>query len=333
MNSHALQPGQLAPDFALRSTPDQFVNLSDFRGNPVILAFYPADWSPVCGDQLALYNELLPEFAKFGATLLAVSVDGVWCHVAFSQDRSFRFPLLSDFEPKGEVASVYGVYRAEEGTAERALFVIDSQGLIVWSYVSPVGVNPGADGILRALQSLGHRESNTDLTLPVSERDHSWGNSDADVTIVEYGDYECPHCGAAHPVVKQLLEHLGEEVRFVFRNFPLTQIHAHAEPAAEAAEVAADHGLFWEMHDLIFENQNRLDNRSLAAYAGSLGIEESDFLNKISQHEKLARIKEDFMSGVESGVNGTPTFFINGRRHEGANDFASLLAAAKSELS
>jgi len=130
------------------------VSLSEFFGRPVILAFYPADWSPVCGDQLALYNEVLSEFHTFGAMLIGISVDSVWCHLAFAHDRKLHFPLLADFEPKGKIAREYGVYRAADGTSERALFVIDADGLIRWSYVSPVGVNPGADGILRALKRL-----------------------------------------------------------------------------------------------------------------------------------------------------------------------------------
>lgn len=150
----ALPAGATAPDFNLHSTPDQTVRLSEFRGEPVILAFYPADWSPVCGDQMTLYNEVLPEFQRLGAELLGISVDGVWCHLAFTKDRSLRFPLLSDFEPKGAVAKTYGVYRDQDGTSERALFVINSNGVIAWSYVSPVGINPGAEGILAALESL-----------------------------------------------------------------------------------------------------------------------------------------------------------------------------------
>ena len=149
-----LAPGALAPDFSLHTTPDQIVSLRDFRGRPVILAFYPADWSPVCGDQMALYNELLGEFHQFDAELLGVSVDGSWCHIAFAHDRKLRFPLLADFEPKGQVARMYGAYREDDGTSERALFVIDGDGVIRWSYCSPVGVNPGADGILRALEAL-----------------------------------------------------------------------------------------------------------------------------------------------------------------------------------
>src|SRR5437870_10537940 len=152
--SRALQPGTLAPDFTLHSTPDQSVSLSEFRGRPVILAFYPADWSPVCGDQMALYNEILPEFGRFHAELIGISVDGVWCHAAFARDRKLHFPLLADFEPKGAVAKLYGAFRDGDGFSERALFVLDKNGTITWSYVSPVAVNPGADGILEALEKL-----------------------------------------------------------------------------------------------------------------------------------------------------------------------------------
>ena len=154
MNASVLRPGTPAPDFSLHSTPDQSVSLSDFRGRPVILAFYPADWSPVCGDQMALYNEILSEFHDHYAELLGISVDGIWCHLAFADNRKLHFPLLSDFEPKGHVARQYGVYREGDGTSERALFVIDGDGIVRWSYVSPVGINPGADGILRALEAL-----------------------------------------------------------------------------------------------------------------------------------------------------------------------------------
>ena len=156
-NGAALTAGTPAPEFSLHTTPDQTVKLSKFRRQPVVLAFYPADWSPVCGDQITLYNELLSEFQNLGAQLLGISVDGVWCHSAFSQNRKLRFPLLADFEPKGAVARLYGVYRESDGTSERALFVIDADGVIRWSYVSPVAVNPGAEGILSALEELQHK--------------------------------------------------------------------------------------------------------------------------------------------------------------------------------
>jgi peroxiredoxin len=152
--SQVLPAGTAAPDFTLRVTPDQDLSLTDLRGSPVILAFYPADWSPVCGDQMTLYNEVLPEFRKHNAELLGISVDGAWCHEAFARDRHLHFPLLADFEPKGGVARQYGAYRDGEGVCERALFVLDHNGVVFWSYRSPIAVNPGADGIINALESM-----------------------------------------------------------------------------------------------------------------------------------------------------------------------------------
>jgi peroxiredoxin len=150
-----LKPGTRAPDFTLLSTPDQKISLRNFRGNPVILVFYPADWSPVCTDQLSLYNLLLPEFKQYNSPeILAISVDGIWSHLAFAKDRKLSFPLLSDFEPKGDVSKRYGAFQHGVGEAARSLFVIDENGVIRWSYLSPVGVNPGADGILGALEEM-----------------------------------------------------------------------------------------------------------------------------------------------------------------------------------
>jgi peroxiredoxin len=170
--SKVLPAGTPAPDFALNATPDQVLRLSELRGRPVILVFYPADWSPVCGDQVALYNEILPDFREYGAELVGISVDGAWCHSAFARDRKLHFPLLSDFEPKGAVSKLYGAYRDEDGTSERALFVLDGDGIIRWSYCSPVSVNPGADGILNALESL--------VGKPVSVGAESFQNASAD---------------------------------------------------------------------------------------------------------------------------------------------------------
>ncbi len=149
-----LPAGTAAPDFELKTTPDQSVCLHDFRGKNVVLAFYPADWSPVCSDQLALYQQLLPEFEKLNAEIMGISVDGIWSHIAFAQNRKIHFPLLADFNPRGAVASAYGVFDEARGTCGRALFVIDKDGVIAWSYLSPSGVNPGADGILDALEEL-----------------------------------------------------------------------------------------------------------------------------------------------------------------------------------
>lgn len=149
-----LEKGTPAPEFELNSTPDQRLKLTDFRGKRLILAFYPADWSPVCSDQMALYNATLKYFHKYNAEILGISVDSKWCHMAFSQSRKLHFPLLADFEPKGEISSKYGAYNELEGDSRRALFVIDEKGIIQWSYLSPDGINPGADGILDALEDM-----------------------------------------------------------------------------------------------------------------------------------------------------------------------------------
>lgn len=159
MSSTPLPPGTPAPVFTLPAGPGRQVSLEEFRGRPVVLAFYPADWSPVCGDQMALYSALRPEWDRLGAEVVGISVDGPWCHVAFSEARNLSLTLLADFEPKGAVSRAYGAYDHREGTSQRALFVIDRDGLIRWSYVSPAEVNPGADGILEELETLAHPEA------------------------------------------------------------------------------------------------------------------------------------------------------------------------------
>ena len=164
-SEEALKPTTIAPDFTLKTTPDQTASLKDFKGRPLILAFYPADFSPVCGDEMSLYNEILPEFQRFGAEILGISVDGVWCHLAFAKARNLHFPLLSYFEPEGEVARNYGVYNKKEGICERALFVINKEGMIHWSYISPIRINPGAAGILKALESLDTKNINNTLSV------------------------------------------------------------------------------------------------------------------------------------------------------------------------
>ena len=165
------------------------------------------------------------------------------------------------------------------------------------------------------------------LKPPVGPKDHMQGPPDAPVTLVEYGDYECPYCGEAYPVVKALQERLGDQMCFVFRNFPLAQAHPHAEEAAEAAEAAGAQGKFWEMHDLLYENQDALEPEDLVQYARALKLDPKRFVLEMREHVYAERVREDFHSGVRSGVNGTPTFFINGVRHDGPFDLASLLAA------
>jgi peroxiredoxin len=157
-NAFMLGVNIAAPDFELNATPDQKFSLSELKGKNVIIAFYPADWSPVCSDQMSLYNEMHHYFGKYNAELLGISVDGKWCHAAFREARKLHFTLLADFEPKGAVAKKYGAYNDKEGRAERALFVLDADGVVRWSYLSPVGINPGADGILEALEMITQKK-------------------------------------------------------------------------------------------------------------------------------------------------------------------------------
>jgi len=170
------------------------------------------------------------------------------------------------------------------------------------------------------------------LTLPAGGRDHSHGPADAAVTLVEYGDYECPHCGRAYPIVKEIQQRLGTELRFIFRNFPLAELHPHAQHAAEAAEAAAAQGRFWEMHDLLFEHQRALDDRHLIAHASALGLDSERFQRELTSHAYAARVREDFLSGIRSGVNGTPTFFINGVRYDDSWDRETLEQALRSRV-
>jgi protein-disulfide isomerase len=168
------------------------------------------------------------------------------------------------------------------------------------------------------------------LTVPVdAEVDHIQGPGNAAVTLVEYGDYECPYCGAAYPIVKEVQARMGEELRFVFRNFPISTSHPHAEQAAEAAESAASQGKFWEMHDTLYENQRRLGDDDLRAYAERLGLDRDTFERDLAEHVYATRVHEDFIGGVRSGVNGTPTFYINGTRHDDSYDVETLLAALR----
>jgi protein-disulfide isomerase len=164
------------------------------------------------------------------------------------------------------------------------------------------------------------------LTHPVSHEDHISGAASAPITLVEYGDYQCPYCGQAYPIVKALQKRLGKRLRFVFRNFPLANAHPNAQPAAEAAEAAGAQGKFWEMHDSLYENQTALEDQDLIRYAGELGLDVARFTRELGEHHYAARVREDFRTGVRSGVNGTPSFFINGVRHDGSYDLDSLLA-------
>jgi len=170
------------------------------------------------------------------------------------------------------------------------------------------------------------------LKVPVGTADHIQGDENAALTLVEYGDYECPHCGHAYPIVKRVQKHFGKRLRFVFRNFPLNEIHPHAESAAETAEFAGAHGKFWEMHDLLFESQNRLTGELFQVLAKQLKLASADLLTALQKREFLARVRADFAGGVRSGVNGTPTFFVNGLRHDASFEYVDLVAAIEAVL-
>ena len=169
------------------------------------------------------------------------------------------------------------------------------------------------------------------LSAPVSVDDYSQGPANAVVTLVEYGDYECPHCEQGYSIVKEAQRRLDLRLRFVFRNFPLTQIHPHAQQAAEAAEAAGAQGLFWEMHERLFERQRELNIQHLVRYAREIGADEHRLFNDLTSHAYSQRVRADFLSAIRSGVNGTPTFFINGNRHHGAGDIDSLMEALEAK--
>ena len=170
------------------------------------------------------------------------------------------------------------------------------------------------------------------LVLPVGTRDHIRGPATARLTLVEYGDYECPHCGAAFPVVEEVQRRMGRKLRFVYRHFPLAKVHPHAELACHAVEAAGAQGRFWEMHDALFANQDALELPDLVSYAAALGLDVARFEQEIDRGVHASRIREDFMSGVRSGVNGTPTFFVNDTRYDGSRDVESLILALTSTV-
>jgi protein-disulfide isomerase len=171
------------------------------------------------------------------------------------------------------------------------------------------------------------------LKVPVTPADHIQGNEDATITLVEYGDYECPHCGHAYPIIKQVQEQFGEQLRFVFRNFPLSEIHPSAQAAAESAEFAGANGLFWEMHDAIFENQENLSEPLLLELAKALKLSVPQLQTALTDQQYTQKVRDDFLGGVRSGVNGTPTFFINGHRHEGPFELEILAGAIEARIS
>ena len=303
-----IQAGTSAPAFTLHTTPDQTVSLADFQGQPVILAFYPADWSPVCGDQMTLYNEILPEFRRHRAMLLGISVDGVWCHGAFAGARKLHFPLLADFEPKGDVARTYGAYRAAEGVAERAL-VRDRwrrrhavELPLADRRQSRGGRHPRGARVARGAAA-PRLEEDTWPSVSLASRARSrsasaitWSARRRPTTLVEYGDYSVRTAGSPTRSSRRCCGTSAERLRFAFRHFPLAEIHPYALRAAEAAEAAGAQGKFWPMHDLLFANQQALDDAGLVRYATHLGLDVPRFVRELAEHTWEPRVREDFMT-------------------------------------
>ncbi len=323
-----LETNTPAPDFTLSDGDGQKRSLSDYRGKNVVLAFYPADWSSVCTSQLALYQATIDQIRSYNAEVLGVSVDNRWSHKAWAEHQKLTFPLLSDFWPHGAVAQQYGVMREKDGISERAIFIIDKNGVVksTWKGEHP-GVAPGLDVVFGALQAL-HGETTEAADTTITDDDWSLGPATAPVTLLEYGDFECAHCGTAHAVIDEVRAELGDHLRFVYRHFPLPS-HPHAFAAAEATEAAGAQGKFWPMHDLLYANQKQLELDDLLRYAQQLGLDVDRFLLDLEQHTYRDAVQADMNSGIAHGVTGTPTLYINGERYAGPRTREALLDVLK----
>lgn len=324
-----LKPGTLAPAFSLPSSSGGSISSDDLKGQPYVLVFYPGDFTPVCTSELGLFETAREQIEGYGARLFGISVDNLHSHIAFARQQGLGFPLLSDFHPKGKMSESFGSYDAETGHSKRSLYLVDADGKIAWSYLSPVNINPGVDGVLAALQKLAH--ATTPASKPASaqgERDfHFRGDPNSPVTMVEFGDYQCPYCYQAYRELQKVFAYFGDALRFEFRNFPLVNVHPYAMVAALAAEAAGAQGKFWPMHDALYDNQPRLSEDLIVELARELGLDVDRLVNDVNDQKYLPRIRADLNDGLRDGVNGTPSFFINGRRHNGGFDARSLVAA------
>lgn len=316
--------GARAPTFDLPSTSGGRISNANLAGHAYVLVFYPGDFTPVCTSELALFEQARGEIEATGARLFGVSVDSLSSHMDFSRAQNLGFALLADDQPKGAASKAFRSYNAEKSRSLRSLFVVDANGDIFWSYLSPDGINPGADGVLQALKNLG---SNGNVAGESHGDFHTRGRAGATVTLTEYGDYQCSYCADAYWELKQVFAHFGDDLRFEFRNFPLTSVHPYAEMAAEAAEAAGAQDKFWEMHDGLYENQPSLSPELIVGLANNIGLDVRRIAKETDDHVYLPRIRADVSAGLHAGVNGTPSFFINGRLHRGAFDARSLIVA------
>lgn len=322
--------GSRAPDLDLPSTSGGRVSLSQLSGQVVVFVFYPGDFTPVCTSELALFEQARSEIEARGARLFGISTDSLESHLKFVAAQNLGFPLLADNDPQGEASRAYHSYNQESGESKRSLFVIDADGRVFWSHLSPDEVNPGADGVLEALDELAPRRNSA--AAGTRQAVHSIGPNSAAVTLTEFGDYQCPYCGEAYQELKRVFAHFGGKLRFEFRNFPLTSIHPYAEMAAEAAEAAGSQGRFWEMHDGLYENQGALSADMVVSLSEQLGLDTKRLADETNAHAYLPRIRADVEDGLRAGVNGTPSFFINGQRHQDSFDASTLIRAIEETL-
>lgn len=328
--SDVLAPGTRAPAFELPASSGAPLSDRSLLGHPYVLVFYPGDFTPVCTSELALFEQARGQIEDGGARLLGVSVDSVASHVAFAKAQGLSFALLSDAHPKGAMSTRFGAYNADAGYSRRALFVVDGQGTVAWSHLSPDAVNPGANGVLEALARLQPPAGAKAAAPAKDETDgHFRGDPASKVTLLEYGDYQCPYCGMAYHELKKVLAEFGEGLRFGFRNFPLTNVHPYAELAAEAAEAAAAQGRFWPMHDALYEYQTALGPELIVELSQQLGLDTERLTKEVNAHAYRQRVTSELREGLRQGVNGTPTFFINGSRHEGPFDARTLIRALR----
>jgi peroxiredoxin/protein-disulfide isomerase len=320
--SSILAPGIAAPDFNLSSSPTEKISLKDSTsaGN-LVLVFYPEDGSAASANQMSFFSEISPEFeSRRNTRVLGISTDSVSSQQSFAAQQKMAFTLLSDSEPKAAVAKAYGVFSYTHQLAQQAIFLIDWNGRIRWSFLSPPNVNPGADGILNALDDLLEEQSGTSsLVFPVGPGDHIQGSSSG-LILLGYGDYQSPDCNAARAAVQQVQTQFGNIATYVYRHFPLTRIHSEAQAAAEVAEFAAAQGKFWEMHEKLFDNQATLGPALYTKLATDLGLDPTALQAALTAKTYAAHVQADSIGGIRSGVNGTPCFFMSGSRYDGKID-------------
>lgn len=312
--SKILTPGIVAPAFSLSSSATQKISLKDAltKGN-VILLFYPEDSSPACINQMILFSEAYPLIQNRETQMFGISTDSVASQQAFAAQQKIAFPLLSDSDPVAAVAKAYGVFSYTNQLAQQALVLIDASGNIRWSFLSPPEINPGAAVILHALEALFENETQTTaLTLPPNAEDHAFNGPAVNLIFLQYGDYQSPDCAAARSAVKAVQTQFGDGLTYVYRHFPLARVHPEAQAAAEVAEFAASQGKFWEMHDLLFDNQATLGTATYTKLATSLGLDSTALTAALAAKTFAPNVQADFEGGVRTGVNGTPCFYMGG---------------------